>query len=59
MDITYCIIAYKNHLELDYLQYGNLEEMLNFIKEYENEANEYKIMTYINGIESARDTIVS
>ena len=58
MNIIYHIFAYKNHLELDYLKYCELADMLNFIKEYENEANEYKIITHINGTEVARDTIL-
>lgn len=59
MTITYCIISYKNHMKLDYIKYCNLEDMFNFIKEQEPEANEYNIITYVNGTEVARDTILT
>ena len=58
MNIIYHIIVYKNHSELDDLRHCTLEEMLNFIKEYEDEANKYKIITFIDGTEVARDIIL-
>ena len=57
MNITYRIIAYRNHLRLGDFQYSNLEEVFNFIKGYGNKANEYKIITHINGTEVAKDII--
>ena len=57
MNVIYHIIVYKNNSELDDLRHCTLEEMLNFIKEYEDEANKYKIITFIDGTEVARDII--
>lgn len=58
MAIVYNIIAYKESNELDDIQYVNLEGMLNFIKEYEDESDEYKITTLVNGVETSVDTII-
>lgn len=57
MNITYYVIAYQNRKELNWLRYGNLEEMLNFVKEYEDEATEYMIITFVDGTEIAKDII--
>ena len=58
MNITYNIIAYKRFNVLCNTQYDNLESLFNFIKEYEDKADGYKITTLIDGTEVSVDTII-
>lgn len=58
MNITYNIIACKGFNKLGYAQHEDLEGLFNFIKEYEDKADKYKITTLVNGVETSVDIII-